>query len=187
MASSVLRATPFAGNTRPLAARPAARPAAVIRRVRADAAPAAAPAVFTPPVLDPNTPSPIFGGSTGGLLRKAQVRTQGSESLALRPFLLRPRPGARRAKAGPGAAVPAQQARPGAPRAARLCAMLSPVTGRLPMLLLIPARAVAPCTAVRSGVGPRRVRVMGRPCGGPCAAAGRGPAPGGPQLPWLGL
>merc|ERR1719172_421098 len=26
-----------------------------------------------PPTLDPNTPSPIFGGSTGGLLRKAQV------------------------------------------------------------------------------------------------------------------
>ncbi|KAK1258943.1 hypothetical protein QJS04_geneDACA010222 [Acorus gramineus] len=34
---------------------------------------AAAPAGFTPPELDPNTPSPIFGGSTGGLLRKAQV------------------------------------------------------------------------------------------------------------------
>ncbi|XP_057771738.1 photosystem I reaction center subunit II, chloroplastic-like [Salvia miltiorrhiza] len=33
----------------------------------------AAPAGFTPPELDPNTPSPIFGGSTGGLLRKAQV------------------------------------------------------------------------------------------------------------------
>eukprot|EP00958_Prasinococcus_capsulatus_P012848 scaffold1298_cov382-Prasinococcus_capsulatus_cf.AAC.26 len=28
---------------------------------------------FTPPTLDPNTPSPIFGGSTGGLLKKAQV------------------------------------------------------------------------------------------------------------------
>lgn len=32
-----------------------------------------APAGFTPPQLDPNTPSPIFAGSTGGLLRKAQV------------------------------------------------------------------------------------------------------------------
>ncbi|TKY51141.1 Photosystem I reaction center subunit II [Spatholobus suberectus] len=32
-----------------------------------------APVGFTPPGLDPNTPSPIFGGSTGGLLRKAQV------------------------------------------------------------------------------------------------------------------
>lgn len=28
---------------------------------------------WSPPKLDPNTPSPIFGGSTGGLLRKAQV------------------------------------------------------------------------------------------------------------------
>ncbi|WOH16039.1 hypothetical protein DCAR_0935588 [Daucus carota subsp. sativus] len=35
--------------------------------------PKKAPAGFTPPQLDPNTPSPIFGGSTGGLLRKAQV------------------------------------------------------------------------------------------------------------------
>ncbi|KAH6769889.1 photosystem I subunit D-2 [Perilla frutescens var. hirtella] len=48
-------------------------------RAMADEAPAAAtkeaaaPAGFTPPQLDPNTPSPIFGGSTGGLLRKAQV------------------------------------------------------------------------------------------------------------------
>ncbi|KQK12584.1 photosystem I reaction center subunit II, chloroplastic [Brachypodium distachyon] len=32
-----------------------------------------APAGFVPPQLDPSTPSPIFGGSTGGLLRKAQV------------------------------------------------------------------------------------------------------------------
>ncbi|KAG4157053.1 hypothetical protein ERO13_D02G038100v2 [Gossypium hirsutum] len=32
-----------------------------------------APVGFTPPELDPNTPSPIFGGSTGGLLRKAQL------------------------------------------------------------------------------------------------------------------
>nr|CAA68728.1 unnamed protein product [Spinacia oleracea] len=32
-----------------------------------------APKGFTPPELDPNTPSPIFAGSTGGLLRKAQV------------------------------------------------------------------------------------------------------------------
>jgi len=31
------------------------------------------PEPWSPPVLDPNTPSPIFGGSTGGLLRKAQV------------------------------------------------------------------------------------------------------------------
>ncbi|KAL1543239.1 photosystem I reaction center subunit II, chloroplastic-like [Salvia divinorum] len=44
-------------------------------RAMAEGTPAAveAPAGFTPPELDPNTPSPIFGGSTGGLLRKAQV------------------------------------------------------------------------------------------------------------------
>lgn len=29
---------------------------------------------FKPPALDPSTPSPIFGGSTGGLLRMAQVQ-----------------------------------------------------------------------------------------------------------------
>ena len=29
---------------------------------------------WSPPELDASTPSPIFGGSTGGLLRKAQVR-----------------------------------------------------------------------------------------------------------------
>ncbi|KAJ4876555.1 hypothetical protein Rs2_41573 [Raphanus sativus] len=51
-----------------------------IRAEKTDSAAAApAPAVkeapvgFTPPQLDPNTPSPIFAGSTGGLLRKAQV------------------------------------------------------------------------------------------------------------------
>ncbi|PIN17111.1 hypothetical protein CDL12_10218 [Handroanthus impetiginosus] len=48
-----------------------------IRAMAEDAPPATkeaeAPAGFTPPELDPNTPSPIFGGSTGGLLRKAQV------------------------------------------------------------------------------------------------------------------
>ncbi|CAA6662876.1 unnamed protein product [Spirodela intermedia] len=46
------------------------------RATEGTAAPAAeekAPAGFTPPQLDPNTPSPIFAGSTGGLLRKAQV------------------------------------------------------------------------------------------------------------------
>eukprot|EP00803_Ostreobium_quekettii_P011254 evm.model.scf_2464.1 EVM.evm.TU.scf_2464.1 scf_2464:5676-7483(-) len=41
----------------------------------AEAKPKPAPKArsFNPPKLDPNTPSPIFGGSTGGLLRKAQV------------------------------------------------------------------------------------------------------------------
>lgn len=32
-----------------------------------------APKGFTPPTLNADTPAPIFGGSTGGLLRKAQV------------------------------------------------------------------------------------------------------------------
>ena len=53
-----------------------ARPARTVNfRVRAEAA-TEAPAeekVFTPPTLNPDTPSPIFGGSTGGLLKKAQV------------------------------------------------------------------------------------------------------------------
>lgn len=43
------------------------------------------PEPFTPPQLDPNTPSPIFGGSTGGLLRKAQVRIAGQYALSLQP------------------------------------------------------------------------------------------------------
>ncbi|EPS62726.1 hypothetical protein M569_12065 [Genlisea aurea] len=45
----------------------------LIRAMAEEAAVAAPAAGFTPPTLDPNTPSPIFGGSTGGLLRKAQV------------------------------------------------------------------------------------------------------------------
>jgi photosystem I subunit 2 len=36
-------------------------------------APKEAPKGFTPPTLNADTPAPIFGGSTGGLLRKAQV------------------------------------------------------------------------------------------------------------------
>jgi photosystem I subunit 2 len=34
---------------------------------------AEAPKGFSPPALNADTPAPIFGGSTGGLLRKAQV------------------------------------------------------------------------------------------------------------------
>lgn len=53
---------------------PAPRAARIVVRAEAAEAPAkeAKPA-WTAPTLDPNTPSPIFGGSTGGLLRKAQV------------------------------------------------------------------------------------------------------------------
>lgn len=45
------------------------------RVVMADTAeaPKEAPKGFTPPTLNADTPAPIFGGSTGGLLRKAQV------------------------------------------------------------------------------------------------------------------
>nr|GMD66140.1 photosystem I reaction center subunit II, chloroplastic-like [Ipomoea batatas] len=55
------------------------KPATACRPIRAmaeettEAPTKEAPVGFTPPTLDPNTPSPIFGGSTGGLLRKAQV------------------------------------------------------------------------------------------------------------------
>jgi photosystem I subunit II len=65
-----------AARPAPLAA-PRARLSAL--RVRAEAEAAAAPAppaakpAWTVPTLDPATPSPVFGGSTGGLLKKAQV------------------------------------------------------------------------------------------------------------------
>eukprot|EP00898_Chlorokybus_atmophyticus_P007306 jgi/Chlat1/7577/Chrsp63S07066 len=42
-------------------------------QVRAAETAEAASKEFTAPKLNPDTPSPIFGGSTGGLLRKAQV------------------------------------------------------------------------------------------------------------------
>ncbi|XP_051130339.1 photosystem I reaction center subunit II, chloroplastic-like [Andrographis paniculata] len=61
--------TPQFSTPRP--SRTAAPPRPI--RAMADEAPAAtAPAGFSPPQLDPSTPSPIFAGSTGGLLRKAQ-------------------------------------------------------------------------------------------------------------------
>ena len=45
--------------------------ATIVRAEGADAK--AASAKWSAPKLNPNAPSPIFGGSTGGLLRKAQV------------------------------------------------------------------------------------------------------------------
>jgi len=48
-------------------------PRVVLCRAEAEAAPKAEKPVWTQPTLNPDTPSPIFGGSTGGLLRKAQV------------------------------------------------------------------------------------------------------------------
>lgn len=60
-----------ASSSAPVVAR---RATVVVRASDAAAADKAEePKVFVPPTLDPNTPSPIFGGYTGGLLRKAQV------------------------------------------------------------------------------------------------------------------
>ncbi|KAF7848185.1 hypothetical protein BT93_L5772 [Corymbia citriodora subsp. variegata] len=67
--SLAFAATPKAAKSSP---RTAIRAAAAEGKAEAPAK-EAAPVGFTPPELDPNTPSPIFGGSTGGLLRKAQV------------------------------------------------------------------------------------------------------------------
>mgnify|MGYP002039468512 FL=1 len=73
------RKSSFSGkaiNSRSVSMAPRARVSLTVRA--ADAAPAKAEKAeekpWSPPKLNPNTPSPIFGGSTGGLLRKAQVR-----------------------------------------------------------------------------------------------------------------
>lgn len=58
-----------------LAAAPRSTRAVQVRAETATEAPK-----WTEPTLNPDTPSPIFGGSTGGLLRKAQV-TDGVQSL----------------------------------------------------------------------------------------------------------
>ncbi|OAY58015.1 photosystem I reaction center subunit II, chloroplastic [Manihot esculenta] len=59
----------------PTAAKPLkySNPLTPIKATAAEGKTEEAPVGFTPPELDPSTPSPIFGGSTGGLLRKAQV------------------------------------------------------------------------------------------------------------------
>lgn len=62
--------TPAAFCAKPALAAPravVARAEAAEKTEKSEAAP------WSPPSLDPNTPSPIFGGSTGGLLSKAQV------------------------------------------------------------------------------------------------------------------
>ncbi|KAF5752280.1 photosystem I reaction center subunit II chloroplastic [Tripterygium wilfordii] len=64
--------TPFSPKTLKLAtSQRSIRAAAADGKTEAPTA--EAPVGFTPPELDPTTPSPIFAGSTGGLLRKAQV------------------------------------------------------------------------------------------------------------------
>ncbi|KAJ9506441.1 hypothetical protein QJQ45_019437 [Haematococcus lacustris] len=64
---SVCQAKPLRSVVVRAEAAPATAPAA------APAAPKAAKAPWVQPTLDDSLPSPIFGGSTGGLLRKAQV------------------------------------------------------------------------------------------------------------------
>mmetsp|Transcript_29958 Transcript_29958/g.71362 ORF Transcript_29958/g.71362 Transcript_29958/m.71362 type:complete len:207 (+) Transcript_29958:101-721(+) len=67
------RATALKART--LVGAPARRGGVVVRAEEKAAAPEKKKEeeVWTPPTLDPDTPSPIFGGSTGGLLKKAQV------------------------------------------------------------------------------------------------------------------
>ena len=109
LASSLLCAKPALRGTPVRQRQQAARPAAVTRRViAAETAAPAAPAAFVPPALDPNTPSPIFGGSTGGLLRKAQVgqprrcgRGDGHYIISGQAGRLPPHPGLRRRRALP--------------------------------------------------------------------------------------
>ena len=69
-------ATAVRSSSRSLVAPPSRVRSVVVRASEgaAPAAPAAEKKAWTEPTLNPDTPSPIFGGSTGGLLRKAQVR-----------------------------------------------------------------------------------------------------------------
>ena len=55
------------------AARAALRPARQAVRAESDTKEKKESKPFSPPALDSSWPSPIFGGSTGGLMRKAQV------------------------------------------------------------------------------------------------------------------
>ncbi|KAG2488685.1 hypothetical protein HYH03_012686 [Edaphochlamys debaryana] len=60
--------------SRMVAARPARRVVSVrAEQAAAPAKPAAEKPAWTAPTLNPDTPSPIFGGSTGGILRNAQL------------------------------------------------------------------------------------------------------------------
>lgn len=56
------------------------KPAVSRRALSLSKAVAEEKAAWKPPTLDPSTPSPIFGGSTGGLLRKAQVLEDASKN-----------------------------------------------------------------------------------------------------------
>ncbi len=64
-------------------ARPCLRPARQVVRAEADTKAKEKKdekKPFSPPALDSSWPSPIFGGSTGGLMRKAQVLTSLADS-----------------------------------------------------------------------------------------------------------
>lgn len=76
VAMQTVACAPTKANLRTNRSKPTNRRAHVVVRAEGKETPAAAPEKpkWTEPTLDPNTPSPIFGGSTGGLLRKAQVR-----------------------------------------------------------------------------------------------------------------
>lgn len=78
VSSLAFAATPKAAKSSP---RTAIRAAAAEGKAEAPAK-VEAPVGFTPPELDPTTPSPIFGGSTGGLLRKAQVKIVATNSFS---------------------------------------------------------------------------------------------------------
>uniref|UniRef100_A0A0C9RRU1 Photosystem I reaction center subunit II, chloroplastic n=1 Tax=Wollemia nobilis TaxID=56998 RepID=A0A0C9RRU1_9CONI len=71
-----LRATFAPWKTTPFQRISSSRPPLVVMAAEAEATKTAEtepPKGFTPPELKTDTPSPIFGGSTGGLLRKAQL------------------------------------------------------------------------------------------------------------------
>jgi hypothetical protein len=143
-------AASFKGDARPLAARAAAPLRAARLTIVAAEAPAApaAPAVFVPPVLDPNTPSPIFGGSTGGLLRKAQVRNAQKAAFRRRPD------SARLARRRWAAAAPASAP----PRAAWLRAARRGRAARAAAPVRLAARSFCSTDFVRSGPARRRWR-----------------------------
>jgi hypothetical protein len=70
IASSQQTAAASRTTRRCVAPRPSQRRSVV---VRAEEATKAAPAKWVEPTLNTDTPSPIFGGSKGGLLRAAQA------------------------------------------------------------------------------------------------------------------
>jgi hypothetical protein len=141
-------------------ARPAPRRAAVVVRAeegKAAAAPAPPPpkAAWSPPALDSTTPSPIFGGSTGGLLRKAQVRRDAGVRVWRAAVRVRAGTRLRESKWELGQAPAGERAWPLRPRP-RPCPPLCcrpPITPRASQ-----ACAAQPGAVARAGEGPDGVR-----------------------------